>query len=394
MTPGALKQRLTAAARERGQAFRDRGNGHTQLQRGLSQAAGAHDRIEGDQLRQGRRRCPLQLATRLRRIEVMADLGIYVGTVGMSMWASEDRGQTWMRPYGKGLYGECRVFSLTSQPADGSSVLAGTDQGIYRWHQTDHTWEYLPSPMDDTQIWSLVQSPHDAGVLLAGTRKAQIFRSEDGGTSWHALDLPLATECAAVEVPRVTQIVFDPQDPKLVWFGVELDGVWRSEDGGKSFDKHVTGLDTEDIHGLTVAYQDGQRWLFATTNRGLFTSLDGGLSWQSRAFDSDSLYTRSIVERADHTGVLFMTNGNGPPGSTGRLLKSNDYGETWSDVHLPGEPNSTPWCIAVHPADPDLVFTCTNLGLLYRSQDGGETWSQLKRQFGEIRALILRPLAD
>ena len=78
-----------------------------------------------------------------------------------------------------------------------------------------------------------------------------------------------------------------------------------------------------------------------------------------------------------------MTNGNGPPGSTGRLLKSVDYGETWADAGLPGEPNSTPWCIAVHPAQPDLMYTCTNLGLLYKSQDGGETWTQLPRQFGD-----------
>ncbi|MBV9579706.1 MAG: hypothetical protein JO057_14045, partial [Chloroflexi bacterium] len=182
----------------------------------------------------------------------MTDLGLYVGTVGSSMWASEDGGQTWIRNYGRGLYGECRVFSLTSQPANGSSVLAGTDQGIYRWRRADQSWQHLPSPMDDTQIWSLVQSPHDAAVLLAGTRKADLFRSEDAGQTWSRVPADLATECAAVEVPRVTQIVFDPEDPDLVWAGVELDGVWRSQDAGRTFEKHVQGLDTEDIHGLAV----------------------------------------------------------------------------------------------------------------------------------------------
>ncbi|MBV9581892.1 MAG: hypothetical protein JO057_25200 [Chloroflexi bacterium] len=322
----------------------------------------------------------------------MADLGLYVGTSGMSMWASEDGGGTWLRPYGRGLYGESRVFSLTSQPADGGSVLAGTDQGVYRWHGGDHSWEHLPSPMDDAQIWALVQSPHNPGVLLAGTRKAELFRSEDAGQTWARLPVQLATECAAVEVPRVTQIVFDPENPDLVWVGVEIDGVWRSEDGGRTFEKHVQGLTTEDIHGLSVVYQDGQRWVFAVTNGGLFSSLDNGTTWQQRPFEGKSRYTRSIVERADRRGVLFMTNGDGPPGSTGRLLKSDDYGETWRDVGLPGEPNSTPWCIAVHPARPELVYTCTNLGQVYQSQDGGETWSQLQRQFGEIRSMILRPL--
>jgi photosystem II stability/assembly factor-like uncharacterized protein len=322
----------------------------------------------------------------------MAKLGLYVGTVGMSMWASEDDGKSWVRPYGKGLYGESRVFSLTSQPSGGSSVLAGTDQGIYRWHADSHSWDHLPSQLDTVQTWALVQSPHDPRVLLAGTRKAELWRSEDAGTSWTRVSAELATECPAVEVPRVTHILFDPEDPRLVWVGVEIDGVWRSQDGGRTFEKHVKGLETEDIHGLEVVYQDGQRWLFATTNRGLFTSLDSGVSWQLRTFDGGSRYTRSIVQRADNAGTLFMTNGDGPPGSTGRLLRSEDYGETWADVGLPGTPNSTPWCIAVHPAAPELVYTCTNLGQVYRSGDGGESWTQLDRQFGEIRAMILRPL--
>ncbi len=324
----------------------------------------------------------------------MTAMGVYVGTAGMSMWASEDGGDTWIRNYGKGLYGESRVFSLTSQPAGGSRVLAGTDQGIYRWQRGNQSWQHLPSPMDNTQVWSLVQSPHDERVLLAGTREPRLFRSADSGQTWTALDVGLATSCPAVEVPRVTQIVFDPRDPDLVWVGVEIDGVWRSEDGGKTFAKHVQGFDTEDIHGLAVTYQDGQRWVFAVTNRGLFASLDAGLTWTARPFDAKSPYARAIAERADYRGVLFMTNGNGPPGSTGRLLKSVDYGETWADARLPGEPNSTPWCIAVHPAQPELMYTCTNLGLLYKSQDGGEMWTQLPRQFGEIRSLLLRPLED
>src|SRR5438128_1827759 len=171
----------------------------------------------------------------------MTRMGIYVGTAGMSMWSSTDGGETWSRPYGRGLYGESRVFSLTSQPAGGSSILAGTDQGIYRWYGQDQHWEHLPSPMDSTQTWALTQSPHNPHVLLAGTRDPRVFRSEDGGQTWTQLELDLPTSCPGVEVPRVTQILFDTQDPNLVWVSVEIDGVWRSEDGGKSFAKHVQG---------------------------------------------------------------------------------------------------------------------------------------------------------
>ena len=97
------------------------------------------------------------------------------------------------------------------------------------------------------------------------------------------------------------------------------------------------------------------------------------------------------MPRADHNGTLFLTNGDGPPGSTGKLQRSRDYGRTWQDAGLPGELNSTPWCISTHPADPRLIFVCSNLGQLFRSRDGGESWTRLKREFGEIRALMWQP---
>jgi len=322
------------------------------------------------------------------------DFGLYVGTVGTSMWSSEDLGQSWARPIDAGLYLECRVFSLTTQPAYGVSVLAGTDQGVYRWHGAEKRWEHLPSVLDEFPIWSLVQSPHERNVLLAGTRPAALFRSEDAGRSWTRLPVEFPAHCRAVERPRVTQILFDPHDPLAVWAGVEIDGVYRSTDGGRTWAKRIEGLISDDIHGLAVVRDNGRRKLFATTNKGLHLSLDDGESWQFRQLDSEWQYTRAIVERADGQGTIFLSNGNGPPGSTGRLLRSRDYGETWSDARLPGELNSTLWCIAVHPSNPNLVFVCTNYGQLYLSKDGGDTWAKLKREFGEIRALLMRPLAS
>lgn len=86
-----------------------------------------------------------------------------------------------------------------------------------------------------------------------------------------------------------------------------------------------------------------------------------------------------------------MTNGDGPPGSTGRLLRSRDYGAHWEDARLPGEILSTPWCIATDPADANLVFDSTALRQIFHSRDGGETWSKAHRQLGEMRALPWAP---
>jgi len=317
-------------------------------------------------------------------------LGLYIGTIGTSVWFSYDLGETWKRPYSEsGLYLECRVWSLTTNPAEPGKIFAGTDEGIYRWNDVTEKWTHHPSPMDTTPVWALAQSPHDPKYLLAGTQPAALFRSRDGGETWSRVLVHLATSCVFVQRPRVTQIVFDPLDPRLVWMGVEIDGVYRSQDGGETWSKCCNGLVSEDIHGLAVL-PDGRRKLFATTNKGLHCSLDDGASWVFRPLDSSWQYTRAIVPRPDGNAI-FLTNGNGPPGSTGKLLRSVDAGETWHDARLPGELNSTPWCVATHGAAPHVVFVSTNFGQLFRSLDGGDNWEKLKREFGEVRAMMLHP---
>ena len=135
----------------------------------------------------------------------------------------------------------------------------------------------------------------------------------------------------------------------------------------------------------------GHKIIYATTNRGLHRSVDNGETWTFVLLDSAWQYTRGITVQSGNDAVLFLTNGNGPPGSTGQLWRSQDYGYTWHRLTLPGHLNSTPWAVTTHPHDPSLLFTYTNLGQLFRSRDGGETWQRLPHEFGELRALHWRP---
>lgn len=325
---------------------------------------------------------------------VQADL--VVGTGGMSVWFSPDRGETWARPYTEsGLYLESRVWSLAAHPSAPGQVYAGTDSGIYRWDPAGARWSRVASPMDGRAVWALAQSPHDPRVLIAGTHPAALYGSRDGGATWREVPLPFARECIFVGQPRVTQILFDPRDPSRVWASVEIDGVYRSRDGGEHWQRCPSdGLISEDVHGLAVMYPPGGRRLFATTNKGLHLSLDEGQTWRMTPLPGPTQYTRSFVPSPAGDGVAFVTNGNGPPGSQGILWRSRDFGDTWTDAGLPGETNSTVWTVAAHAADPSLLFACTNLGQLYRSEDGGLTWVKLRRELGEIRALLWQPRAD
>lgn len=316
-----------------------------------------------------------------------------VGTAGMSVWFSRDNGETWIRPYiESGLYLEARVWALSAHPQRPGEVLAGTDSGLYRWNETAQKWTHLPSILDDYDIWSMAQAPDDPDTIVVGTQPANIFISTDGGKSFAPTKGSFADACIFVGKPRVTQILFDPIDKDTLWAGVEIDGVHRSTDGGRSWKKVGQGINSEDIHGVAVV-KNGGKLVYATTNRGLNVSRDNGETFSFQELDSPWQYTRTIVPRADGDRTVFLTNGNGPPGSTGRLLRSRDYGATFEDAKLPGTLNSTPWTVATHSSDPKLIFVCSNLGQSFRSTDGGESWTKLAREFGEVRSSIWQALA-
>jgi hypothetical protein len=135
-----------------------------------------------------------------------------------------------------------------------------------------------------------------------------------------------------------------------------------------------------------VADQNGKRLVLAAVNRGIHRSEDDGATFTRVELPTPWQYTRSVAAKTSNDGTFFVTNGDGPPGSWGRLFRSKDYGLSWHELDLPGERNSTLWTISVHPFDPELIFVCSNLGQIYRSQDGGDSWVKLKREVGEIRS--------
>lgn len=317
---------------------------------------------------------------------------LYIGTGGFSVWYSDDYGETFSRLLGNsGLYSETRVWALNWHPDRPGEILAGTDSGVHRLDIKTNKFQPVPSPMDAMQVWSIARSPSEPNLILAGTRPGAVFRSTDGGKSWVKADAGIPDNCLYVTHPRVTRVLFDPKDHNLVWAGLEVGGVYRSEDAGKTWKQTSQGLISDDVHDVGVMHNGG-RVLFATTNEGLLVSEDDGDTWKHRPFASKKPYTRTITPRADETGVAFMANGDGPPGSWGRLLRTRDYGKTWENACLPGELQSSAWLVATNKTNPDLLFASSALGQYFRSDDGGESWEALPRRLTETRALAWVPV--
>ena len=318
----------------------------------------------------------------------------YAGTGGHSMWFSLDRGENWVRPNShSGLYLEASIWTIASHPAIPETLLAGTNMGLYRWDEPSARWTHIPSPMED--IWSLTYDPKNPKIILAGTRPAAFFASADGGMTWEKLNAPGIAQSSEINrgPTRVTQILFDPMVKDTIWACVEIGGMYRSDDRGRTWEFLADGMISGDMHGVAVIPEaDGRRSILTTSNAGLQRSEDEGRTWRPEQLDSPWQYVRAIVPHASNPRTLFLTNGDGPPGTSGRLLRSIDGGRSWGELPLPGRLNSTPWMVATNPANPRVLLVGTNCGQVFRSEDEGDSWIRLLHEFGELRSLHWRPL--
>ena len=318
----------------------------------------------------------------------------YAASIGHSVWFSRDLGESWARAHTNrgGIYNESRCWSISLHPDRPGEVLAGTDQGVYRWDPRAGRWNHLPSLLDNLQILQLAQHPADPDFIIAGTRPAALFRSVDGARTWQRLALENALECTFINTPRVTSIRFDPRDRDTIWATIEIDAIWRSRDRGDTWERLGDGLTDDDVHNLVIVDELGPRRILVSTEVGLFRSDDEGASFHHVPVPQAPWpYFRVMAAREDRSGVVFLSVGDKPSGETGLLLRSRDWGETWEDARLPAPVNSTIWWIGTHPADPMLIFCCTIFGQIFRSTDGGETWTKLARELGELRMIAWEP---
>jgi photosystem II stability/assembly factor-like uncharacterized protein len=315
---------------------------------------------------------------------------LYVGTIGEGLWRSLDGGETFARTC-EGMFVECHVRALAVHPRDDRILYLGSERGLFRTSNGADHWSRVESPLNGQQIWSILLLPAAPEVILVGTCPSRLYRSADGDGSWSECGVGMLQECPRIMETRVTSLCAHPGDAHTVWAGVEIDGVYRSRDGGRSWQAVGKGLSSQDIHALAFVPENGR--LLASTNNDVNVSLDEGETWQPLQMRQQLPlpYFRGLALRCGQPEVVLLGNGDGPPGTTGLVARSQDGGRSWQAAQMPGRANSTMWHFAVHPADPELVYASSVSGQVYRSGDGGKSWQKLGREFGEIRALTWTP---
>ena len=150
-------------------------------------------------------------------------------------------------------------------------------------------------PASLTEIWSLEAGGTDEpGVLWSGTIPGGLFRSDDGGRSWRLNESlwnrPERSRWfgGGKDEPGIHSVWVDPCDSQKLTLGISCGGVWRSSDGGQSWDCRSTGLRaeyvppelagdpiTQDPHRIAACAADPAT-IWMQHHNGVFLSRDGG----------------------------------------------------------------------------------------------------------------------
>jgi photosystem II stability/assembly factor-like uncharacterized protein len=318
-----------------------------------------------------------------------------VGTVGQSVLGTDD-GERWERcGPNAGFHSDAIVRTLVNRPEQPEVIWAGTDKGILRSDDGGRHWRLLDGPLNGLQVWRISLHPNQPRVVFAGTgtpSRAQVFRSDDDGATWKTLPVEIAAECAAVGVPRVTDIAVDPQDPLKLWASIEVDGMRRSTDGGESWQRIDGGITNPDGHAATVT-AGPPKSVVLTVNNEIFISRDDGQTWKAVDVKQQFPYThiRDVVFDAVDPCTAWAAIGDSTPGNTGALMRTRDAGLTWQSVALSQPPNSAMWVVRAQADHPRRVLAASRYGYLYESLDGGDSFNKLRREFSEVSSIVWVP---
>jgi photosystem II stability/assembly factor-like uncharacterized protein len=334
---------------------------------------------------------------------------VYVGAAGAPATGSGpqmqgtyrldvDTGQ-WRRLAG-GLPADVEVRSIVSQPGSPNIVYAGAQTGVYRSTDAGDTWTPLPLPGKERVVWSILIHPKDTKTIYVGTEGTTIYRSTDGGASFSELDVPIPRGAVTMNFPtRVLRLAVDPNATNEIYAALEVAGMVRSLDGGKTWEdcnanllaftkearyKSRIGSDTDtegmmDSHALAVS--PGRKGTVFLANRmGLFQSSDRASTWSDMDVGrfSPLTYARDVQVAPHDPRTMYAALSVAAVSDAGSLYRSQDFGENWSRFDHGVSIDSTLMTIAPSHSNPQRVYCAARRGQVFGTEDGGKSWQSYR----------------
>ena len=290
---------------------------------------------------------------------------------------------------------DSHVSSIIFEP-ENALIVAGAFEGAV-WVSTDGgtTWERRDNGITAESVYCVSAIDQGGKVrLFAGTEPAHLFYSDDLGYNWVELpnlrSIPGVDEWTFPAPPHIAHtkhINFHPADPSTMFVSVEVGTLLKSSDAGQTWEDLMVPY--HDVHRSVIHPQDPDR-IYVTGGDGLYTSFDGGGSWEHwtlRTDDNVGGYPDLLVFRPCQPELMFMGAAHENPGTWreshfagARISRSTDGGRTWEPLRggLPDRLQSSIEAISLEDhGDSYSLFVGTTAGEVWNSEDGGDTWTAI-----------------
>ncbi|MCW0212945.1 MAG: glycoside hydrolase [Pseudonocardia sp.] len=311
---------------------------------------------------------------------------------GQQIQRSDDGGRTW-------------------EPV-GNEFAYATVPGTHQWYDgTAHPWEFA-------RVWHLEPSRTDPDTVLAGVEDAALFRTVDGGHSWS--EVPGLREHGSGPQWQpgaggmcLHTILPDPVDENRMLVAISAAGVFRTDDGGKSWRAANRGLVSEGIpdpdaevghcvHKLAL-HPSRPETVYMQKHWDVMRSDDGGGSWYDiggnlptdfgfvvdvHAHEPETVYVIPITSDSEHF----------PPDGRLRVHRSRTGGGEWEPLTR-GLPQEHCYvdvlrdALAVDGLDECGVYFGTTGGQVYASADAGDSWAPIVRDLPAVLSVEVQTLS-
>ena len=395
----------------------------------------------------------------------MSDVRVLVGTrKGAFVLAADGRRKTWSvsGPHFAGW----EIFHVKGSPADPNRLYASqtsawfgqviqrSDDGGQSWHQpgtppgeatttpegfprgesnkfvydtspetgkplTTHQWyDGTPHPWEFKRVWHLEPSLTDPDTVYAGVEDAALFRSADGGKTWQELAGLRGHGSGSQWAPGaggmgLHTILVDPENQNRMFVAISAAGVFRTEDGGKTWKPVNRGLHSRYMPNPTAEvghcvhriamHRSRPQVLFMQKHWDVMRTDDAGESWREvsgnlptdfgfvidvHAHEPETVYVVPIKSDSEH----FPLEGKL------RVYRSRTGGNEWEPL-TEGLPQRDCYvnvlrdAMAVDSLDPCGVYFGTTGGQVYASSDAGDSWTPIVRDLPAVLSVEVQTLS-
>ncbi len=305
------------------------------------------------------------------------------GWFGQQIQRSDDGGATW-NPVGN-------EFTY-----DGAT-------GTHQWYDgTPHPWEFK-------RVWHLEPSLSDPDTVYAGVEDAALFRSTDGAHTWQELAGLRGHHSGPQWQPGaggmcLHTIILDPNNPERMFIAISAAGVFRTGDGGKTWEPINRGLRSQNlpnqeaevghcVHRIAM-HRSRPSVLFMQKHWDVMRSDNGGDSWQEVSGNLPTDFGFTIDVHAHEPETIYVVpiksdSEHYPPDGKLRVYRSRTGGYEWEAL-TKGLPQRNCYvdvlrdAMAVDSLDPCGIYFGTTGGQVYASADAGGSWAPIVRDLPAV----------